>query len=80
MTKLEMVQSAVAALGEVPAEALAAFVEERYRVQIPAKFVPVYVATVQDRIRLAANREAARKILQEAALAAAQEQAAAPTA
>lgn len=49
MTKLEMVQSAWLALGEAPADALAAFVRDKYGVTIDPKFIPIFKASLRDK-------------------------------
>jgi predicted SprT family Zn-dependent metalloprotease len=56
MTRIDMVQAAMEALGESSAQELAAFVRERFGQTIEPRFVPLFIATVRDRHRLAALR------------------------
>lgn len=60
MTKIEMVEKAMQALGEVSAEKLATFVEKKHGEKIDARFIPLFLASIQDRVRMeAARRERA---------------------
>ena len=67
MTKIDMVEQAMAALGETSAEALAAFVQEQHRETIEIRFIPFFVASIRDRTRLEAlRRERATPKIEEA--------------
>lgn len=57
MTKIEMVQQAMQALGEAAPETLAAFVRKTYGEAIDARYIPFFVASVRDRMRLEALRK-----------------------
>lgn len=48
MTKLEMVQQAMAVRGEVTSEEIAAFIEKWHGVRIEPKFIPIYRASIKD--------------------------------
>jgi len=60
MVKLELVQIALRELGEVTARELSAFIEKTHGVKIEPKFIPLFKASIRDRIRLEAVRQAAR--------------------
>jgi hypothetical protein len=60
MTNLEMVQEAIRVVGDVPAADLSAFVHERFGVSIEPKFIPLYLASIRDKLRVEAARRAAR--------------------
>lgn len=64
MDKLEMVRLALRELGDVPAQELAAYIETRYGVKIDAKFIPLYKASLRDKLRLEAARQAARAVVE----------------
>jgi hypothetical protein len=49
MTKVEMMREAIRELGEAQAEALAAFIDARYGVNIDPKFVPILKASVREK-------------------------------
>ena len=67
MDKLEMLQIALRELGDVSAQELSAFIERRYGVKIEPKFIPIFKASLRDKIRLEAARQAARVAAQQAA-------------
>lgn len=56
MTKIEMVEQAMQALGDASSESLAAFVEKKHGDKIEARFIPLFVASIRDRMRLEASR------------------------
>jgi hypothetical protein len=60
MDKLEIVQIALRELGDVSAQELSAFIEKKHGVRIEPKFIPVYKASIRDKIRLEAARQEAR--------------------
>ena len=60
MDKLEMVQVALRELGDVKAEEITAFVEERFQTRIEPKFIPLYKASIREKARSEAVRQAAR--------------------
>ena len=66
MTKLEMVQQAMAVKGEATSEEIAAFIEQWHGVKIEAKFIPVYKATLKDKQLLEEKRRAAQALVAQA--------------
>jgi len=60
MDRLELVQIALRELGDVPAQEVSAFIEKRHGVKIEPKFIPLFKASLRDRLRLEAARQAAR--------------------
>jgi len=60
VTKLEMVQQALTVRGEGTAEEITAFIEQWHGVKIPAKFIPVYKASLQDKATLETKRREAQ--------------------
>lgn len=60
MDKLELVQIALRELGDVSAQELSAFIEQKHGVKIEPKFIPVYKASLRDKLRLEAARQTAR--------------------
>jgi hypothetical protein len=60
---LEAVRLALAELGDVPHEELAAFVGERFGLRIPAPFIPVAKASLQGLEQLEAARTAAKELV-----------------
>ncbi len=60
MTKLEMVEDALRTLGSVSAQELPAHIQRQHGVRIEPKFIPVFRASIQDRLRMEAIKEAAR--------------------
>ncbi|OAI54064.1 hypothetical protein AYO44_15520 [Planctomycetaceae bacterium SCGC AG-212-F19] len=60
MDKLELMQIALRELGDVLAEQLSAFIEKKHGVKIEPKFIPLFMASIRDKIRLEAARQAAR--------------------
>jgi hypothetical protein len=58
--KLELVQIALREIGDVSAQELSAFIEQKHGVKIAPKFIPLYKASIRDKSRLEAAREAAR--------------------
>jgi hypothetical protein len=67
MDKLELVQIALRELGGVPAQELSAFIEKRHGVRIEPKFIPIFKASIRDKLRLEAARLAARAAAPKAA-------------
>ena len=57
MDKVEIVRVALAELGDLSSAEIVAFAQERFGVQLEAKFVPILRATLCDRERMAAARE-----------------------
>jgi len=60
MDKLELVQAALRELGDVSAQELSAFIEKKHGVKIDPKYIPVFTASIQNKLRLEAARRAAR--------------------
>lgn len=60
MDKLEMVQVALRELGDVKAEEIASFVAEKFQTKIEPKFIPLYKASIREKARSEAVRQAAR--------------------
>jgi hypothetical protein len=56
MTKLELVEMALQELGDVSAQELSAFIEQKKGVKIEPKFIPVFKASLRDRTTLEAAR------------------------
>jgi hypothetical protein len=64
MTRLDMVRTAVAELGDrATAEQVVQFVGDRFKVVLGAKFVPVYRATLRAEEELKRARERAAAVL-----------------
>jgi hypothetical protein len=66
MTMLDMVHEAVRALGDVPADAVTAYVRDRYGVAVKAAMVPVLRASLRERELLARFREESRALAAQA--------------
>jgi hypothetical protein len=66
MDKLELVQLALRELGDVSAQDLSGFIQNRHAVNIDPKFIPLYKATIRDKLRLEAARQAARTAAEQA--------------
>jgi hypothetical protein len=64
--KLELVQSALKELGDLSAQELSSFIEKKYGVKIEPKFIPLYKASIRDKVRLEAARQAARATVEQA--------------
>jgi len=60
MEKLELVRLALQELGDVPAQELSAFIARRHGVTIEPKYLPIFKASIRDKIRLEAARQEAR--------------------
>jgi hypothetical protein len=60
MDKLELVQTVLRELGNVSAQELSAFIEKKHGVKIDPKYIPVFTASIQNKLRLEAARRAAR--------------------
>ena len=58
MNPVEIIRAALAELGDVSADAMAAFAQARFGVKLNPKIVPIAKATLLDRERLAAARAA----------------------
>jgi hypothetical protein len=67
MNKLEMVQDALRELGDVSLEELSSFIHSRHGLKIEPKFLPIFKASLWDRARLEASRQAARAVAQQVA-------------
>jgi hypothetical protein len=67
VTKIEMVQQAVAVRGEATSEEIAAFIERWHGVKIEAKFIPIYRATIKDKQLLEEKRRVAQAMAAQAA-------------
>ena len=73
MDQVEIVRVALAEVGDLPADELAAFAQNRFGVKLNPRIVPVLKATLLDRERLAtarAAREAAARVAEAASQAA----------
>ena len=66
MDRLELVQIAFRELGDVSAQELAAFIEKKHGVKIAPKFIPLYKASLRDKLRLETARQAARVAVEQA--------------
>jgi len=66
MDKLEMVRLAIRELGDVPAQELAGFIASRHGVKIEPKFIPIFKASLRDKLRLDAARQEARAASEQA--------------
>jgi hypothetical protein len=60
MEKLEAYRKAVAELGNVSAEELSRYIEEKYRVQIAPNFMPLYRASLQEWEKVNRQRQEAK--------------------
>jgi ribosomal protein L12E/L44/L45/RPP1/RPP2 len=60
MDKLELVQTALRQLGDVSAQQLSAFIEKQHGVKIEPRFIPIFRASIREKERLEAIRQAAR--------------------
>ena len=60
MEKLEAYRQAVAELGNVSAEELSRYVEEKYGVQIAPNFIPLYRASLQEWEKVNRQRQEAK--------------------
>ena len=67
VTKLEMVQQALAVRGEAPSEEITAFIEQGHGVRIEPKFIPIFRATIKDKQLLEEKRRAAQALAAQAA-------------
>jgi hypothetical protein len=67
VTKLEMVQQAMAVRGEATSEEIATFIERWHGVKIEPKFIPVYKASIKDKLQLEEKRRAAQASAAQAA-------------
>jgi hypothetical protein len=66
MDKLELVQIALQKLGDVPAQAVSAFIEKKHGVWIEPSFIPLFKASIRDKLRLEAARQAAKATVEQA--------------
>ena len=66
MDKLEVVQIAIRQLGDVSAKELSTFIEKEYDIKIEARFMPVFRASIREKERLEAIRQAARAAVAQA--------------
>jgi hypothetical protein len=55
--KLEIVRMALRELGEANAQALSAFIDERFNVKIEPKYIPLFKASIRDKDRMQALRD-----------------------
>lgn len=62
MDRIEMVQLAMRELGDAANDSLAAFVLKRFGVRIEARFMPLFRASIRDKQRMDAARQAARAV------------------
>jgi hypothetical protein len=65
MDKLEIVQLALGEVGDMPAQELSAFIEKTHGVKIEPKFIPLYKASLRDKLRLEAARQQARAVAEQ---------------
>jgi hypothetical protein len=63
ISRLAAVRLALAELGDVPNEELAAFVERRFGVKMPAAYVPIARASLRGLEQLEESRKMARELL-----------------
>jgi hypothetical protein len=56
VTKVEMVQAALAQLGDVSSRELSEFIERKLGVNIEPKFIPLFKASIRDKENLAMTR------------------------
>ncbi len=66
MDKLELVQLALREIGDASSEELSRFIEAAHGVRIEPKFIPLFKASLRDRLRLEAARQAARAAVERA--------------
>lgn len=62
MNRLELVQQAMAEIGDANPEAFSQFLERRFGMKIDPKYIPLYKATLRDKERLARMREESRAL------------------
>jgi len=67
MDKLKLVEAALRELGDASAEQLSAFIQQKHGVRIAPFFIPVFIATIRDKLRLENVRHAARAAIATAA-------------
>lgn len=67
MDKLEMVRLALLEIGDVPAPELAAHIERQHGVRIDPKFLPIFKASLRNKVQLELVRQAARAVVAQAA-------------
>lgn len=60
MDKLKLVQAALWELGDVSAQELSSFIAKQHGVKIEPMFIPIFKASIRDKVRLEAARQAAR--------------------
>ena len=65
MDKLELVRVAIQELGDISAPELSAFIEKKHGVKIEPKFIPIFKASIRDKLRLEAARQAARAAVEQ---------------
>jgi hypothetical protein len=66
MDKLELVQLALREIGDVSSKELSEFIEKQHGVRIEPKFIPLFKASLRDKLRLESARQAAKAILEQA--------------
>lgn len=64
--KLELVQIALQEIGDVSAQELSSFIEKKHGVKIAPKFIPLYKASLRDKVRLEIARRAATVAVEQA--------------
>lgn len=65
MDKLKLVQAAMQQLGDVSAQELSSFIAKQHGVKIDPIFIPIFKASIRDKLRLDAARHAARATLEQ---------------
>ena len=66
MDKLELVQIALRELGDASVQELSSFIEQKYGVKIDPMFIPIFKASIRDKLRLEAARQVARATVEQA--------------
>ena len=62
MGKMEAYRQAVAELGDAPAEAVAKYIEEKYGIEIPPHYIPVYRASLKELNKLTGQKQRAKSV------------------
>ena len=64
MDKLKLVEAAMHELGDVSAQELSSFIAKQHGIKIEPMFIPIFKASIRDKLRLDAARHAARATLE----------------
>jgi len=66
MDRLKLVEAAMRELGDVSAQELSTFIAKQHGIKIDPIFIPIFKASIRDKLRLDAARHAARATLEQA--------------